>query len=769
MEDVIFNGSESKPPLSLAEVMLTFENDRPSELPAAVPGLRRDHRRPPPLPDRRVGVPRQQGPGAAARRQRHLLRLRRRPHRLLHHRAGAHRPDRLGPPRGPARHHRGGGRHHQVQEAARGGRAEDGGHPAEPRRASPTSCQELGKQLESLNRQARQAEKYKALKAQIRELELHAAAARYLELTATRRAAEERHAAARAEEAELSRAPRRARGGARGRPRRGSPRASARSSELTEPGARAGAPAPRLRGLGRGGRARARRRSPSGPAAQAAEVEALKAQAEALAAEREALLRQRDDLTSLSGADEARLGEAEVAIRELGREQGRRRRGRGRPRRRRRGPRPRHRPQEPAGPDRAAAARPEGPPRAQPRRGRRAGRRGPPGSTAPAPPTSRSWARPASSSSGSRSSAGAQEELLERTRSEFIQNEAKLITLREELQDKRSRLQTLLEVLRNYEGYGRGVRAIMTRAGQAEGRDRGIFGLVADVVSVPARVRERHRGGAGRAAAVRHRREPLAGRRGHRLPEDRRRGARLAHPHGPAPRRRRPGSRSRPATPAWWPAAIDVVRYEPSYDKVVRFLLGDALIVRDLPSALELWQASEPEAHPGHARRRGARPVRRGHRRPARGRGARRAAAAARGAGAGGDGPHLRGRLRAGPGAPPHPADPPAPARGGPQDARQGRPRQGAGAPRPGEGPGPARRGAGAGGAARWASSRWSASQLEDGLTGLAREEEEHRLAAATAEAEVSRSRSGPATPWRGSTACAAAPTRPPPRCSTSR
>ncbi len=34
MEDVIFNGSESKPPLSMAEVLITFENDRPSELPA---------------------------------------------------------------------------------------------------------------------------------------------------------------------------------------------------------------------------------------------------------------------------------------------------------------------------------------------------------------------------------------------------------------------------------------------------------------------------------------------------------------------------------------------------------------------------------------------------------------------------------------------------------------------------------------------------------------------------------------------------------------
>jgi chromosome segregation protein len=42
-------------------------------------------------------------------------------------------------------------------------------------------------------------------------------------------------------------------------------------------------------------------------------------------------------------------------------------------------------------------------------------------------------------------------------------------------------------------------------------------------------------------------------------------------------------------------SAIDVVKYDPSYDKVVRFLLGDALIVRDLPTALELWQGSDPK------------------------------------------------------------------------------------------------------------------------------------------------------------------------------
>src|SRR5512146_1791541 len=39
MEDVIFNGSESKPPLSLSEVTITFHNDNPQLLPAHYQGF----------------------------------------------------------------------------------------------------------------------------------------------------------------------------------------------------------------------------------------------------------------------------------------------------------------------------------------------------------------------------------------------------------------------------------------------------------------------------------------------------------------------------------------------------------------------------------------------------------------------------------------------------------------------------------------------------------------------------------------------------------
>jgi chromosome segregation protein len=591
MEDVIFNGSESKPPLSVAEVVLTFINDRPSELPAQYQGFgeitvgRRLYR---------TGESEYLVNGVTAR----LLDVNdiflgsgvgRTAYSIVEQgRIGqivSARPE---------------DRRAIIEEAAGITKYKKRREAAE-RKMEATQhnltrvadlVQELGKQLESLNRQARRAEKYKALRGQIRELELATAAARYLELTATRRAAEGRHALARVEEAELA-----------ARLVELEAAAEEDRSRLSESEARLAELTGREHELSSAARvsevsveAAGRELEQIGERtqAQAAEVEALKAQAEGLAAEREALLRQRDDLTSLSSADDARLGEAELVIRELGREQG----------------------QSQAEVDGARADAATALNRATGHRSQLAQierqrldlkarhdrNRGEAGDLADR--TTRL--------DGSRSQyaeklgqtrqlklrleeqRGAQEELLERTRSEFIQNEAKLITLREELQDKRSRLQTLVEVLRNYEGYGRGVRSIMTRAGLGEGRDRGIFGLVADVVSASPEFEN----------AI----EAVLGERlQYVIVESHSQGVEAIDYLKTAAEGRAsliPMARLRDAA-AWLPesaghpgvvaSAIDVVKYQPSYDKVVRFLLGDALIVRDLPSALELWQASDPK------------------------------------------------------------------------------------------------------------------------------------------------------------------------------
>src|SRR5512137_1939767 len=203
MEDVIFNGSETKPPLSMAEVMLTFVNDRPSELPTAFQGFgeitvgRRLFR---------TGESEYLVNGVAAR----LLDVNdiffgsgvgRTAYSIIEQgRIGQIVSARPEDRRSIIEEAAGITKYKKRREAAE--RKMDATHQNLTRVAD--IVQELGKQLETLNRQARRAEKYKALRGEIRELELKAAAARYLELTATRRAAEERLAQARSEEAELT-------------------------------------------------------------------------------------------------------------------------------------------------------------------------------------------------------------------------------------------------------------------------------------------------------------------------------------------------------------------------------------------------------------------------------------------------------------------------------------------------------------------------------------------------------------------------------------
>jgi chromosome segregation protein len=591
MEDVIFNGSESKPPLSMAEVLLTFENDRPSELPIQYQGFseitvgRRLFRTGESeylinkVPARLMDVA-DLFMGSGVGRTAYSIIEQGRIGQIV-----SARPE---------------DRRSIIEEAAGITKYKKRREAAE-RKLEATEAnllrvadivQELGKQLDSLNRQARKAEKYKAVKAEIRELELAQAASRYLELTAVRRASEERHGALEAEgreiqarlaeldhaiEAERARVVELERRTAELAARDHELESQSRVSQVSVEAAAA-----ELAGIGERTRA------------QAAEVEALKAQAEALAAEREALLAQREELGALGGADEDRLADAEAQLREVAREQA-----------------------ALLGETEAARADASG------AVGRAAGhkselaqlerQRADLGARlARNRAEAEEIARRVGDLDGSRSQhaeklgktrqlklrleaeRGAQEESLERTRSEFLQNEAKLITVREELADKRARLTSLVEVMRNYEGYGRGVRSLMTRANGAEaGAERGVFGLVADVVSAPPEyetaveavlgerlqyvIVESHAQGVeaidflktaaeGRASLI-----PLSRLRGGEE------GAALA-------------LRDRPGFVA---GCLDVVRYDAAYEKVARFLLGDAVIVRDLPSALEAWQAAE--------------------------------------------------------------------------------------------------------------------------------------------------------------------------------
>ncbi|MFL5318097.1 MAG: chromosome segregation protein SMC, partial [Myxococcaceae bacterium] len=185
-----------------------------------------------------------------------------------------------------------------------------------------------------------------------------------------------------------------------------------------------------------------------------------------------------------------------------------------------------------------------------------------------------------------------EEEALGRTRAEFAENEVVVISLREALGDKRSRLQSLEEIQRNYEGFDRGVRAVMIQAG-SEAREKGIFGLVADVVTVTPRFERAIEAALG---------EKLQ----HIVVESRNKGLELIEflksaAEGrstflPVESVKDPGELNRPelsrdGVVAW---ALSEVKFEDALGPAVRALLADVVIVEDLRSARES-QASAPQ------------------------------------------------------------------------------------------------------------------------------------------------------------------------------
>ncbi|MBQ4335525.1 MAG: AAA family ATPase, partial [Myxococcaceae bacterium] len=188
MEDVIFNGSESKAPLSMAEVTLTFTNDTPELLPAQYKGFSE------------ITVTRR-----LFRSGESEYLINKTPCRLLdvselflgtgvgtkgysiieQGRIGlivSAKPE---------------DRRRLIEEAA-GITLYQSRRKAAERKMELTEqnltrirdlTRELGRRLDSLSRQARKAEKYRRIKAEIRDIELHAASLRYLELSALIRAA----------------------------------------------------------------------------------------------------------------------------------------------------------------------------------------------------------------------------------------------------------------------------------------------------------------------------------------------------------------------------------------------------------------------------------------------------------------------------------------------------------------------------------------------------------------------------------------------------
>ncbi|MFN7130820.1 MAG: chromosome segregation protein SMC [Myxococcales bacterium] len=183
-----------------------------------------------------------------------------------------------------------------------------------------------------------------------------------------------------------------------------------------------------------------------------------------------------------------------------------------------------------------------------------------------------------------------EEEALERSRREFMEQEAKLIAAREELVDRRSRLNSLKEIEKNYEGYGRGVRAVMLKAGN-RAKDLGILGLVSDLVRAPAEVEQ------AIEAVLGDRLQSIVVSDGARALDSisflksAREGRGAFLPLTMHPAAQEPVDTSVPGVVG---LASELVQHDEPYAPVVKHLLGNVVVVRDLEAAVAYSKSGRP-------------------------------------------------------------------------------------------------------------------------------------------------------------------------------
>ena len=175
---------------------------------------------------------------------------------------------------------------------------------------------------------------------------------------------------------------------------------------------------------------------------------------------------------------------------------------------------------------------------------------------------------------------------------EIARGELALEALREQLHRRRSRLASLGEIQERYESFQKGVRAIMQerREQEARGEVSGIRALVADILQPPSDLE----------TAV----ESVLGERLGNVVVD----SHTVSVDGIAFLKERKQGRSSfipltlrgpstpPRAPSAWPRGegirgpiLELMGYDQAYDRVAEYLLGDVLVVEDLPRALAVW------------------------------------------------------------------------------------------------------------------------------------------------------------------------------------
>ncbi len=182
------------------------------------------------------------------------------------------------------------------------------------------------------------------------------------------------------------------------------------------------------------------------------------------------------------------------------------------------------------------------------------------------------------------------EEAAERIRHELGEADHELVALREEHADKRSRLGSLQEIQRSFDGYDRGVRAVLTRGGEDGALPDGVLGLVSDLLKT----------------APEHERA-IEAVLGERLQ------AMVVRDHDQAEEFCRYLQEAHEGRATFLPASLRVEEPLPTVDHpsvvgrghelasapslqapLVEALLGRVLVVQDLESALSLWRDGVP-------------------------------------------------------------------------------------------------------------------------------------------------------------------------------
>ncbi|HET8563450.1 MAG TPA: chromosome segregation protein SMC [Candidatus Binatia bacterium] len=165
------------------------------------------------------------------------------------------------------------------------------------------------------------------------------------------------------------------------------------------------------------------------------------------------------------------------------------------------------------------------------------------------------------------------------------EQEKKVEVLKEQLQENRSRLISLEDLQKNYEGYQEGVRAIMLKR-EREATPNGIHGLVAEVLEAPepyekaltAVLGDRLqyiivKGHAEGLEAIEYLKREASGR-----------GSFIPLQLSRRERRPLPLSESEVVAPL-----LDMVTIKDGYRDVAEYLLSDVVVVRNLRAGLDLW------------------------------------------------------------------------------------------------------------------------------------------------------------------------------------